>query len=574
MPPIIPSRYILASRARVLLAPRARAAAGLTVLFVGCAPVLLTACDPGADTAVGPSTSGGEGVDVLSLEVRPAVATVYTGPEGGTPTPFEAWATLGDGTVAKLDNVEWTISNSTTGRVDATGVFTPTEEHGGVTYVTARFDGVSANSLVTVTYRDDIVVDGADPSAFTGTETDTTGLWLYPSNDVNFPRNTPGITFQWTDGGAGATEARLHFQSTVTDMTVYTTGSSWTADEDTWELIAGTNAGGSVTADLALVVGGAVYKDAPLTLNVNRMDGEGTIYYWSTSAQGVMKVAYGSSAADFLTPASAGVGCIGCHSVRAGKIAFTYDGGNGQLGVKNLADQSDLLAYGSGIIGNFKTFSPDGRYLIASNMGALQLFDATTMTYLQEIPTGVRGTHPDWSPDGTAVVFTAAGYLQADWSFTDGRIMVMDYLGDGQFGEPRLLYDPPDPYNAYYPTWSPDSQWIAFDVSTEDSYDDASAMLYVMDDFGDPPIALDRANLTDGITNSMPRWGPLPDDSVLWLAFSSKRSYGADVDGNPQIWVSGFDPAKAARGEDPSWPAFWLPGQDISQNNHIPFWSE
>ncbi|HNH50119.1 MAG TPA: hypothetical protein PKY30_23995, partial [Myxococcota bacterium] len=78
-----------------------------------------------------------------------------------------------------------------------------------------------------------------------------------------------------------------------------------------------------------------------------------------------------------------------------------------------------------------------------------------------------------------------------------------------------------------------------------------------------------------GLTNSIPRWGPLPDDDVLWLAFSSKRIYGNNLTaGNPQIWVAGFDPIKAGKGEDPSWPAFWLPGQDAAQGNHIPAWAE
>ena len=60
---------------------------------------------------------------------------------------------------------------------------------------------------------------------------------------------------------------------------------------------------------------------------------------------------------------------------------------------------------------------------------------------------------------------------------------------------------------------------------------------------------------------------------MLWLAFSSQRAYGNIVSGSPQIWVAGFDPALASAGQDPTWPAFWLPGQDPSQNNHIPVWT-
>ena len=34
-----------------------------------------------------------------------------------------------------------------------------------------------------------------------------------------------------------------------------------------------------------------------------------------------------------------------------------------------------------------------------------------------------------------------------------------------------------------------------------------------------------------------------------------------------------FDPAKAALGQDPSYPAFWLPFQDMTTGNHIAQWS-
>lgn len=150
---------------------------------------------------------------------------------------------------------------------------------------------------------------------------------------------------------------------------------------------------------------------------------------------------------------------------------------------------------------------------------------------------------------------------------------MLDYMGDGQFSEPRTLYDAPAGYNAYYPAFSPDGQWIAFNISTGDAYDDEDASLWVIPASGGNPIEMSSANLGGGLTNSLPRWGPLPDDDVLWLAFSSKRTYGNMTVGNPQVWVAGFDPEKAIKGEDPSWPAFWLPGQDVTQNNHIPAWA-
>lgn len=507
---------------------------------------------------------------ILDLVVDPAEITVYTTPAGAEPTPFGLTAAHEDGSVDTIAEAEWTLSNSTVGTIDEHGLFTPSTENGGVSYVNARFAGVETHALLTVVYQDEVVGEGIDAAAFNVPRTAHDDLWTYPADGVNLPRNTPSLSFQWAD--VGATAARLRFRSHVTDLTVYTTGTNWTADEETWAKLVGTNAGGSVDVELSLLVGAEVWSEEIITLNVNRFDARGSIYYWSTSASGIRVIPYGGQAADFVTAGTTGY-CVGCHTVRKDEIAFTYDGGNGALGVRRISDGAEIVTHDAGIFGNFNTFSPDGTKLLVAFKGALLLYDAQTGAYLQEIPTGGLATHPDWSPDGTRVAFVYRNDGE-DWTFSGGRIAVMDVASDGTFGAPYVIYDPPDPYNAYYPAWSPDGDWIAFDVSTGDGYADPDAMVWVVKEDGSVAVELAAANISADLTNSLPRWGPLPDDEVMWLAFSSNRVYGNVTAGNPQLWVAGFDPERASRGEDPSWPAFWLPGQDPSQNNHIPMWAE
>lgn len=511
-----------------------------------------------------------DGVQIATLAVQPASITLSTTPSEGIEQPFLAIAGLMDGSIVTLDAVEWSLSNASTGDIAPDGVFTASTENGGVTWVRARFDGVEAHSDVTIIYSEQRNETGIDTSLFEGAETTGQSLWAYPADNVNFPRNTPGIAFQWADVGQAA--VRLRFRSAVTDITIYTAGTSWTADEATWASIAGTNAGGEVTVDLSLSVGEQVLTADPRTLNVNRMDGEGSIYYWSTSASGIMQVPYGGSATEYLTVSNTGY-CVGCHVARGDYIAYTYDGGNGGMGMRRLSDGAEILGYNNTSYGNFKAFSPDARYLLTTYNGALLLYEGETGVFLYEVATGGTATQVDWSPDGTRVAVVMTDSHACDWSMTGGKIAVMDVIGDGLFGAPTVIYDPPDPYNAYYPSWSPDGDWIAFNLSTQDSYDDSDATLYVMSGDGGTPIALANANQATEITNSWPHWGPLPDDDVLWLAFSSKRAYGNVVSGAPQIWVAGFDPALALQGLDPTWPAFWLPGQDSAQNNHIPVWT-
>ncbi|MCK6502082.1 hypothetical protein L6R53_01525 [Myxococcota bacterium] len=513
---------------------------------------------------------------IAALEISPGDRTVRTHADGGDGLQFAATVTWDDGEVEDGTTlVEWSVSNETAGTIDDSGWFQPGTTGGGVTWVTAALAGVEATATVTVLWEEERVEEGAHPEAFdAATATVQAELWLYPEDGVNLPRNTPGITFQWAPPAKVTPESwRLRFRSALTEVTVYTAASSWTADEETWQAITSTNAGGSLDLSLAAVAAGTVYEALPREVTVNRLDARGAIVYWSSSAGGFMEIPYGEPAQDYLTQAQTGY-CVACHAISAqGDVAFTYDGGNGRLGVKD-AEGQDLVAYDSEQYGNFKAWSPDGSRMLSTFFGDLRLWDATTWTVLGSLPITGGTTHPDWSPDGTQVVFTHTDALTYDWVFSGGSIAVVPVLADDQWGPMQVLYTPPAGWNAYYPAFSPDGEWISFNLSTGDSYNDLDAELWVIPAAGGAAIRLDAANQGASLTNSWSRWGPLPDDDILWLAFSSTRAYGAVTVGNPQIWVAAFDPAVAEVGGDPSYPAFWLPDQDPAQNNHVPVWTQ
>lgn len=511
---------------------------------------------------------------VSSIRVEPAELTITTGPGGGEDAEFIAYGVYPDGREAVLDQVEWTLSNRSVGELEG-GLFTASG-NGGVSWVLAELAGLEGSATLTVLYEEERVEEGANKEAFLADGRGEASFWLYPEDYVNIPRNTPGITFMWSDIWGGASCYRLQISSEITDLVVYTSSTSWTADEETWQEITATNAGGSVEVNLAAAVGDTVYLEAPRHISVNRMDGRGSIVYWSTSAQGLMEIPYGEAARELITANTTGR-CVACHTVSPqGQVAFTYDGGNGYLGVKDLDNVGgDILGYGVNI-GNFHSFTPDGSLLVSVYNGVLQVFDGWTGVYMGTVDTGgYTVSHPDWSPDGTRLAVVLTGSHGLDWSFTGGRIAVMEHLGGGAFAPPNVLYAPTDGRNAYYPAFSPDGEWIAFNLSTDDSYFDPDATLAILASDGSAaPILLDRANQVGNLYNSMPKWGPLPDDEILWIAFSSMRTYGSLVSNRPQLWVAAVDPALARQLKDPSYPAFWLPNQDMNQNNHLPFWVE
>lgn len=533
--------------------------------LLACAPSPLPFGDDTATLAEAPPT----------LVIRPAEVTVTTGAGGADPVDFDVFQVLEDGTETPLDVVAWTLSNRSVGALDAQGVFTPGNRNGGAALVTAALDGATATASLSVIYEDEVRVNDVDPSLFaaSGRRVMEDG-WLYPPDEVVIPRNTPSLHFQWSDVGASA--YRLTLRSALTRLDVYTTDHQWIADEATWLTVAATNSGGTVAMQLDAIVNGEQLSGPIRQIEVNRFDADGEIIYWSTSKAGLIEAPYGLPTRDFATQATTGH-CVACHAVsRDGRVVFTYDGGNGQIGVKNQADASDIIGYNSGINGNFHTFSADGRYLVTAYRGALKLYDAATGAYLRDLINDGASTMPDWSLDDIAIVYVSADQRIEDWVLGGNtRIMVARHLGDAQFGVPRTLVTSPPGYRVYFPAISPDGKWVVYNQSTGDCVDDPDAELWVVPIDGSlEPIRLGNANLEGQQTNSWPRWGPLPDDDVMWLAFSSKRPYGFLTSTTPQIWLTRFDAQAAIEGRDPSSPAMWLPSQDVLTANHTPVWTE
>jgi hypothetical protein len=96
---------------------------------------------------------------------------------------------------------------------------------------------------------------------------------------------------------------------------------------------------------------------------------------------------------------------------------------------------------------------------------------------------------------------------------------------------------------------------------------------------GSVPVEMINANrvvsnvLGDGQTeNNQPTWAP-PGD-LYWVAFNSQREYGVVTkEGTQQIWVAAVDPSKLGGTIDPSYPAFRLQFQGLTENNHRAFWT-
>ena len=529
---------------------------------------------------------------IEKLLIEPAVVELTTGPDAGQEQQFTAIATFETGVTEELEDlVEWTLSNESVGEMRADGRFTTSTDAGGRTLVQAYAGGLVATAEVSVTYEDTVtgngVPSGAENMAETGTPSDAL-RWAYPEDGAALPLNVPSMTFMWWDDEP-ADAYRLRLTSANTLVEVFSVDPEVEIEESLWRVISATNAGSEVTVELdAITLSGDEVTSqrtaTPQSFLVNRFDAQGTILYFATSEAGVIATPVDEVAPEpFMTKWTDNSDdmCIGCHVVSADgeRMAYAWQPDANIEPRMGLADTSTgepdpVVAHeDSTDWGKYSTISPDGDFVVFSDDDELHFYDGRTGEYLSTLDTDLKLTMPDWARDDSVLV-AVSGVANGDHAYGRSEIVAFEHLGDGVFGEARTLVPQVSDGNFYYPMISPDSKWVAYNFSSTGQTrftEDASLRLISID--GGEPIVLENANMTDGITNSWPRWGPVPDDDILWLSFASSRDYGFYPAEDSQIWIAGIDTYVAETGADPSYPAYRLPQQDLDSSNHASWWA-
>jgi hypothetical protein len=394
----------------------------------------------------------------------------------------------------------------------------------------------------------------------------------------------------------------------------------------------------------------------------------GAIYYWKStvSANGtggqIWRKSFGDTNAEEQITNTGGLGgtCFGCHQLsRDGKrmtINADDDDSDDEYGdvqsalidvaTKMYLGGTDPNAFtGMGQPAGFQTFSPDHTVYLGSSGDGTGMNSAGGGTGLSNgffawngdtganlmpvtaAAAGKRPTMPDWSPDGKNLVYVVPDHI-GDSSYTDddhvfgGSLWTMPNMGMSVFGMPTVLLQSAGENN-YYPSFSPDGQFVIFDrvakqtstaVAASDSFANPNARVFVLP-YGQmsmTPIDCALLNGTGSLSNSWPRWSPFIQtyrgSKLLWVTFSSTRDYGVQIQNQgggkiqcyppddvenpppndshgmpfpsncmqPQIWMAAINLTTAGEftnPSDPSYPAFWLPFQDPTTHNHTAQWT-
>ena len=185
------------------------------------------------------------------------------------------------------------------------------------------------------------------------------------------------------------------------------------------------------------------------------------------------------------------------------RLVVTHGGVDGRFSVYDVEEPTDPFE----IVGTsdysrltFKTVSPDGKFILGTNGPEMTLYELETGVKIRSWQFDRPVTHPDWAPDGDEIVFVRIqGMARSDMEFSGGELVRVFLDRDTlELGQEEILLEDDLDVNFYYPAYSPDGDWIAYNRASNHNprgcYAAPDAELWLMSRNGNRHIRLDNAN--------------------------------------------------------------------------------
>ncbi len=539
-----------------------------------------------------------------TLTVEPADATLLV--QDGVADPVD-FTLLADGVATPAS---WSLSNSSVGQINAaSGRFTANALFAGEVTVTATLDGQTATATLTVQIDNTVVGDGVPPGApdLFG-DNPTTGdpespTLLYPLDEAVIPSSLKPPVVQW-EGGLEGDLYRVQLTAGLAKVTAYLGHSgaeydySWLVQTPSWNALIreALSAPLNVVVDRWVSASSETFRSETHALAVASASLNGAIYYWDLSDGKILRITK-EGREDFMPfppqrPRD-GKRCVACHTLsRDGTLmaAELWDGNDFStvfdLSEDLSVDPAPTVFPPDRYVAVFSTFNPESDRLLINLQNRLELRDPTdgTLVPTSGIPLPTTGaSHPTWSPDGSAIAFIANHNGNWPVDFTEGDLAVIPVTDVDTFGATDVLRVADGLANSW-PTWSPDSEWIAY-ARGENSRGRIQVgqnllvfpgSLRIIDRDGGTETELATANGT-GENSHLPNFSPFNEGGYFWLAFYTTRDYGNAQVGTKdqtrrQIWITAIDNNPQA-GTDPSHVPYWLPDQDVTTHNMSSYWT-
>ncbi|HKP62734.1 MAG TPA: MopE-related protein [Polyangiales bacterium] len=436
---------------------------------------------------------------------------------------------------------------------------------------------------------------------------------LYPAPpDLVVPSNLAPITFEWRamemmpampmpgmpkppkggpammgmempSGPAMPEPEQLVFELIVRgdwrEFRLYTVASSATVPPEDWQALLFMHAGKTLEITVrALRKSNEILKAKPLKLEVRQAPvPAGALYTWSTTAGALGYAALSSTRETYLNPPAPGSRrCVGCHAVskQGGRILAAVGGeprlwswpitGGALLDKPISGEAADNYVFGS--------FDPTGRRIAVTRGGRLSILSADDGQLLTEMawPMATPLRFPDWSPDGQSISVVAGDLSEPKMppdAANGGSLARVPVALDGSLGAPQSIAAGPMMKDAtvLFPSYSPDGNWIVFEKRKGPMRDAKDSSLWIVPAAGGEPVELKAASMggKPGGSASAPSFMPGDTSDRVYVVFSAWRKVGSFMpdEGQRQLFATAVDLSRAAKGEDPSHPPFWLPFQ-------------
>jgi hypothetical protein len=542
---------------------------------------------------------------------------------------FRAIVVLRNGQRITVDTGVWSLDSERAGTISGAGMFSANGLGSGEIQVRCEVSDLrggvlrGTTKLTVRTSREIVVGDAPADSAMRfsdGTrmvDPANASRVLYPLHQALMPENVAAPMIQW-ERGAENDLYRVRLAKPNYSVTAYVRHSgamfnyAWGVDAAAWRSLVEADPDSPVVITVdRLDAMNRVIPSSPIEVRFARGSLYGNVYYWDLDAGRMMRINARTAMSENFMPnppdRTNGTRCVACHTVsRDGRwMAAAATSRTSMDGFSNTvfdltADLTPTPAptVSTAANANCSTFNPDGTRLIACGStwsSGLSLLNPRTGASV--MATGLpssRATMPEWSPDGRTLAFIDNVTLNRDGNPTGGNLRTLTIADPAAdplaFGAGRTVHAGTDATPGLpvgnsdaWPTWAPNSELIVFQHGQAAFSFDGQAALYAVSRMGGMPVRLDRANDGPNGTGSYrPTFSPFTTMEpsgrrLFWVAFYSTRDYGNAQAGTRgtnrrQIWVAAID-AGAAAGSDPSFVAYWLPGQNVRDHNVAGYWA-
>ncbi|GAC1577146.1 MAG: hypothetical protein NVS3B20_08600 [Polyangiales bacterium] len=538
------------------------------------------------------------GKKVVGLTVEPD-GTTLTIVNGDVTVPsasltYSATAALADGTTAPVSSCLWSLDRVNLGSFIGS-TFKATGNEGGKGIVTCTAFGLKGTGALTVLLSDSTNTSGIDAAsqtallAATAPDAQVTKL-LYPYDSTVFPRGLPSPELMWT--GAAATDVyALKFEEpgmVYTSIFKATVPARATIPKEEWaKLLDTATSSAPLKVTLSRLPGGtgvAAVQSTSQSWTIATANLQGTIYYWRINTGSVVRIKPGALAPEEFIKPSKPHTCVACHSIShdGSTLVAAYAGDTSPW--VTFDPKTGAENYSSGKISGFEAIYPDGSLVVyGQSTGALALAQSKGSSLE---PSGLAAfgtaTHPTFSPDGKKLAFGVR--TNGNWlDFSNSHLAVAPFdVATKKIGAMQTLRMSGG-RTMTYPSFTPDSQYIAYMDSTASRARGSSADLHLISSDGSGDVMLANAGgagiaPADKSLNYEPTFNPIVSGGYYWVVFVSQRQYGnrlmstVTAERHSQLWVAAID-ASPKPSIDPSHAAFWLPGQDVNDQNMRGYWA-